>query len=65
VDNLGELLGGLFEGIFGGGAEAAPELAADEVSRKLTGEGSLEGASDISPTRYLVGARRVLNVNDL
>ncbi len=65
MEGFGELLGGLFEGIFGGAAEGATEVAADELSRKLAGDRSLDGASGISPTRYLVGGPRVLGINDI
>ncbi len=65
MDNLGDLLGGLLEGVFGGAAERVPEIAADEVARKLSAEGSLAGAPDVAPTRYLAGAPRRLDVNDL
>ncbi len=65
MDNLGDLFGGLVEGIFGGAAEAAPEFAADAMARTLSGESSAGEAADVSGTRYLVGGPRPLGINDL
>lgn len=66
MGGFGDLLGGLAD-MLGGFAEAGGERAVESVAEGVLGAGDAGGddAADAGYERYLTGAPRALNVNDI